>query len=193
MDATSLLETLRARVPEATLTPVPAPDCPTFYVPRENLVEIVRVLRDDAALQFTVVVDITAADYLPRDPRFEVVYQLLRLRGVGTPSSAAARLRLKVAVSVDSASVPTLTGLYPAADWLEREIWDLFGITFPGHPDLRRLLLTDDWEGHPLRKDYPVQVNVPYRSTEAVQVTEQEFLVNVQRQRQATAGGRKPS
>jgi len=192
MDATSLLETLRARVPEATLTSVDAIDCPTLIVSREHLLAVVGTLKDDPALRYAVVVDITAADYLPRDPRFEVVYQLLRLGHPGA-SAGAARLRLKVPVPAASPSVASLCGLFPAADWLEREVFDLFGIEFTGHPDLRRILLPDEWEGHPLRKDYPVQVNVPYRSTEAVQITEQEFVANLQRQRQATTGGRQSS
>jgi NADH-quinone oxidoreductase subunit C len=189
MDATSLLETLRGRVPAATIESIPAIDFPTFSVSADHIVDTLRALRDDSALAFATLLEITAVDYLPRTPRFEVVYHLARL-GVPDfprpgPSAPAMRLRLKVMVE-DGESVPTASVLYPAADWLEREVWDLFGITFAGHPDQRRLLMPEDWEGHPLRKDYPVQVNVPYKSTERVQVSEEEFVANIQRQRRAT-------
>jgi NADH-quinone oxidoreductase subunit C len=193
MDATQLLEALRARVPGGTFETVPSLDDPTLYVSRDHLVDAVRVLRDDPDLSYTALVELTAADYLPREPRYEVVYHLVRL-GVPDyprpgPNGPPARVRLKVAVGA-AESVPTLTGLFSAADWLEREVWDLFGIVFEGHPDLRRLLMPDDWEGHPLRKDYPVQVSVPYRSSAPVQVTEEEFVANIQRQRQAAEGRR---
>jgi NADH-quinone oxidoreductase subunit C len=185
-----ILEALRARVPDASFEDVPSIDYPTVYVDRDHLVETLRVLRDDPELSFSALVEVTAVDYLPREPRFEVVYHLvcLGVRDFPRPGASrpAARLRVKVKVPGAAPAVPTVSGLFPAANWLEREVWDLFGIVFEGHPDLRRLLLMDDWEGHPLRKDYPVQVRVPYRSTEAVQLTEQEFIANIQRQRQAT-------
>jgi NADH-quinone oxidoreductase subunit C len=188
MDAASLLDALQTRVSGATITSVPALDDATFYVSREHVVETLRVLREDPALAFDALVELTAADYLPREPRYEVVYHLVRF---GSGTLPPLRVRLKVQVPGDTPSVPTVTGLFAAANWLEREVWDLFGIVFEGHPDLRRLLMMDDWEGHPLRKDYPVQVSVPYRSTQAVELTEQEFLANVQRQRQATGSPRR--
>jgi NADH-quinone oxidoreductase subunit C len=188
MDATSVRDALLARVPGAVYEPVPSLDYETLVVDRDHLVETVRVLRDDPELSF-VLVELTAADYLPRTPRFEVVYHFVRLGMPGQPrsgpTSTPARLRVKVPAGGDAPSVPTVSHLFPSANWLEREVWDLFGIAFEGHPDLRRLLLLDDWEGHPLRKDYPVQVKVPYRSTEPVQLTEEEFVANIQRQRQA--------
>lgn len=189
MDATSLLEVLRARVPTGHVEAVPTADYPTFTIAAGSNVEILRALRDDPALGFTCLLEVTAVDYLPREPRFEVVYHLLRLEGPDAvhPGSVLppARVRIKALVPGEFPSLPTVTHLFAAADWLEREVWDLFGIVFEGHPDLRRLLLLDDWEGHPLRKDYPVQVKVPYRSTDALQLTEQEFVANIERQRAA--------
>jgi NADH:ubiquinone oxidoreductase subunit C len=108
---------------------------------------------------FNVLLDIGGVDYLDRKPRFDVVYHLLKLptgpssvRGIGTPP------RVRVLCGLDPGTdLPTMTDLWPSADWPEREIYDLFGITFTGHPDLRRIQMPIDWEGHPLRKDYPLR------------------------------------
>ena len=89
------------------------------------------------------------------------------------------RLRMKVRLNSDAAHVSTLSGVWRAANWLEREVWDLFGIVFDGHPDPRRLLMPEDWEGFPLRKDYPVQINLRVRTSEPTQVTEEEFRANL--------------
>ena len=110
---------------------------------------------------FTMLLDIGAADYPGREPaRFDVVYHLLRLptavasvAQVGSPE----RVRVLCGVPERGASVPTVSDLWPSADWAEREIWDLYGIRFEGHPELRRIQMPDDWEGHPLRKDYPLR------------------------------------
>ena len=104
---------------------------------------------------FTVLVDALPVDYLPREPRFEMTYLLLNPGGAG---KTAARLRLKVRVSGTDPRLPTLSEVWPAANWAEREAFDLFGILFDGHPDLRRILMPEDWEGYPMRKDYPVQI-----------------------------------
>src|SRR5207245_10178124 len=95
------------------------------------------------------------------------------------------RLRLKVRLHGEDAHVADVSGIWPAADWLEREVWDLFGIVFDEHPDLRRLLMPEDWEVHPLRKDYPVQVRMPARISEPIQVTEEEFRRSLERDRLA--------
>ena len=109
---------------------------------------------------YTMLLDIGAVDYPQRTPRFDVVYHLLKMpvrastvAEVATPQ----RLRLLCGVPAENTSVPTATDLWLNADWAEREIWDLFGITFTGHPDLRRIHMPQEWEGHPLRKDYPLR------------------------------------
>jgi NADH-quinone oxidoreductase subunit C len=118
---------------------------------------------------------VTAADYFPRDPRFEVVYHLLSV-----PNRL--RLRLKVRAS-ETTAVPTVQSIWPSAGWLEREVWDMFGVVFDGHPDLRRLLMPEDWEGHPQRKDYPVQIRKAVQTYEPLEVTEEEFKANMARDR----------
>lgn len=109
-----------------------------------------RILKEDPAFCFDFLSDITAVDYWKKkEPRFELVYQLLSL-GDGK------RLRVRVPVAEENAAVDSLTPLWRGANFMEREVWDLFGIKFTGHPDLRRVLLFDEFKGHPLRKDYPV-------------------------------------
>ena len=112
------------------------------------MVEICRFLRDDATLAFDYLVDVTAVDYLGSTPRFELVYHLKSL-------TRGHRLRLKARVSEDDPRIDSVVPVWRGADWLERETWDLYGIRFDGHPDLRRIYLYEEFEGHPLRKDYP--------------------------------------
>jgi NADH-quinone oxidoreductase subunit C len=112
--------------------------------------DICEVLRRDAELSFDFLTDITAVDRYPVEPRFEVVYHLRSMK-------TRERLRLKAPLPGDDPRLDSLVGLWPGADMLEREVYDLFGIRFTGHPNLRRLLMPDDWEGHPLRKDYPME------------------------------------
>ena len=172
MDADALVAVLREALP-APLEPAPSLDPqPTIYVPADGLETSARALRDHPDLEFSVLLELTAADFLPREPRFELIYLLL------SPAHRL-RLRMKVRLSSDRAHVATVSGIWPAANWLEREVWDLFGIAFDGHPDPRRLLMPEDWEGFPLRKDYPVQINLRVRTTEPTQVTEEEFRANL--------------
>jgi NADH-quinone oxidoreductase subunit C len=131
----------------------------TVVVRRESLVEVLRHCRDLPALAFDMLTDLTAVDYLKfpgreDGPRFEVVYHLYSL-------AHNHRLRVKVHVEEDDAVVPTAVPLWPIANWLEREVWDMFGIRFDGHPDLRRLLMYEEFVGHPLRKDYPINRRQP--------------------------------
>src|SRR5712672_821887 len=122
----------------------------TIYVDRANIREACALLRDDAECAFNFRSDITCVDRYPAEPRFEVIYHLLSI-------SKKERVRLKVRVDSASPAVDSLTSLWPGANYFEREVFDLFGIRFTGHPYLRRLLMPEDWEGHPLRKDYPVE------------------------------------
>ena len=151
---------------------------PTAFVDAGQLVAAGGALK---AAGFTVLVDALPVDYMPREPRFEMTYLLLNPGGNGKP---AARLRLKVRVSGTDPRLPTISEVWPAANWAEREAFDLFGILFDGHPDLRRILLPEDWEGFPLRKDYPVQIKQPVKTYEPLQVTQEEFVANLEAARE---------
>jgi NADH-quinone oxidoreductase subunit C len=183
MNTAAIIDLLQRALPGAVFEAVASADQPTIFVKLEHLVASCQLLRDAPELQLVLLADVTAADYWPREPRFEVVYHLasIGVTAAGDPNSAVQpmRLRLKVRVAGDPARVPTLSAIWPAADWAEREVWDMFGIAFDGHPDLRRILMPEDWDGYPLRKDYPVQVNLPPRVHEPLQVTEEEFARNV--------------
>jgi NADH-quinone oxidoreductase subunit C len=121
----------------------------TVVVERGGLLDLLRELRSDDALSFDFLSDVTATDWPDREPRFWVAYHL-------SSSEHRHRARVKVGLASDDAVVPSVVPLYPAANFFERELFDLFGIEFHGHPDLRRILMPDDWEGHPLRKDYGI-------------------------------------
>lgn len=179
MDSSALVRALEEAVPSARLQAAPTIDLQsTVYVERDDLPAVARALRDQPALRFALLAELTAIDFHPREPRYEVVYLLVSLEH-------RYRLRLKVRLSNDDARIATMSEVWPAANWLEREVWDLFGIVFDGHPDPRRLLMPEDWEGFPLRKDYPVQIRMTPQTTEALQVTPEEFRANVERDRLA--------
>jgi NADH-quinone oxidoreductase subunit C len=114
--------------------------------------EVIAWLRDEQ--DFKMLSDLCGVDYLPREPRFEVVYQLHAM-GRGE------RLRLRVQLDGKTPEVASISDLYPVADWLERETWDMFGIVFSGHPNLKRILMYEPFEGHPLRRDYPINRRQP--------------------------------
>jgi NADH-quinone oxidoreductase subunit C len=122
----------------------------TIIVPATQIVTVAQSLRDAPDARFDYLSDLTAVDWPPRaQARFDVVYCLY-----STPLRH--RVRLKVRVS-ESDPLPSVTGVWPAANWLEREVWDMFGVNFTGHPDRRRLLMPEDWQGFPQRKDYPLE------------------------------------
>jgi NADH-quinone oxidoreductase subunit C len=143
-----LVVRLRGAVGDAVLASHAFRDDVTVIVPRDELLAVCRFLRDDAALRFDMLVDVTAVDYLGRIPRFEVVYHLYSV-----PLNQ--RIRIKVALEESDPSLPSLVPIWEGANWLERETWDLYGIAFVGHPDQRRIYLYEEFQGHPLRKDYP--------------------------------------
>ncbi len=197
MDDSTILDALRHAVPDAAIDPAPSVDMPTIYVDREHIIDVCRQLRDDPSLQFSLLADVTAVDRLPAEPRFEVVYHLASLGESfalpGAPVAPARRLRIKVPVPGADPRVPTVTSVYPTAGWPEREVYDLMGLSFDGHPDLRRILMTDEWEGHPLRKDYPVQIRQDTPSWSPLQISAEEFAENVRRSRErATAQATSP-
>ncbi len=192
MNTTSLIEEVTDRFPDAVSASHTYRGDATVVLRREFLLEVVRFLKEDPALQMNFLVDLTAVDYSafgkgpapaffassgvavspspqipdedpwpgppnlgPPDPsRFVVVYHFFSM-----PHKH--RLRLVVPVEESVAEVDSLTDLWPGANWLEREVWDMFGIAFRGHPDLKRILMYDGFEGHPLRKDYPVNKRQP--------------------------------
>lgn len=117
----------------------------TVTVKKEKILEILRLLKEE--LRYNFLTDVTAVDYLGQETRFQVVYNLY---------SIANKDRIRIKAPTDDA-IDSATALWSTANWLEREVWDLMGIDFVNHPDLRRILMTDDWVGHPLRKDYPLQ------------------------------------
>jgi len=121
----------------------------TLFVPADRLVEICTFLRDDPELDFALLSWVGGTDYLPREPRFEVIYHLLSIAHNG-------RIALKVEVPEENPRVPTVTAVWPTANWHERETYDFYGIVFTGHPDLTRILLPEEWVGWPLRKDSPL-------------------------------------
>jgi NADH-quinone oxidoreductase subunit C len=121
-----------------------------IVVARERLLDVCKFLKEDPELAFDFLSFVCGVDYYPSQPRFEVVYQLYSTKHHH-------RFRVKTKVPEDDPKVPSVVTIWPTADWHERETYDLFGIEFQGHPDLRRILLPADWVGHPLRKDYPLR------------------------------------
>ena len=170
MTSPALLDNLRSWLPDVQLDERPSVDQPSLVVPAAALLSVCQALHDRAG--FVLLSDITAVDWWPKEPRYEVVYHL---------ASATGRVRLIVLLPSQSARVPSIQRIWMGANWLEREVWDLFGIDFDGHGDLRRLLMPEDWEGHPLRKDYPVQIRLKPRVAEPLQISEEEFRANLLR------------
>ena len=177
MDAETIVASLRDAVPGAEIAAAPSRDRhTTIDVSCDHVLAVAGALRDRPELAFGLLAELTAVDVWPREPRFELVYILVSI-------THRHRLRMKVRLHGDRAYVATVSGIWPAADWLEREVWDMFGIEFADHPNPRRLLMPEDWVGYPLRKDYPVQIQMKPLSAEALQVTEQEFRANIARDR----------
>lgn len=149
MDHATIVERLRGAFPEAILDTSEFRGQLSIFVRRDAIVDVARYLRDDRQLSYNFLENLCGVDYLGREPRFEVVYHLLS-------HTNRHRVCLKVGVPESDPTVPTLTTLWATANWQEREAYDMFGIVFTGHPSLQRILMPDDWVGHPLRKDVPL-------------------------------------
>jgi NADH-quinone oxidoreductase subunit C len=149
-NASLVAERLRSWNPKAVVEVMEFRGETTIVVPRELLRAAAERCRDDASLKYNFLTDATCVDRFPAEPRFELNYHLVSI-------ARREKVRLRVWLGGDDPVVDSLVPVWPGANWLEREIFDLFGIRFLGHPDLRRILLPDDWEGHPLRRDYPVE------------------------------------
>ena len=148
-------EYIVGELPNEVLGSEMAPDELTLTAKRESIVKVLKMLRDDVNCQFRQLMDVCGADYPEREQRFEVVYNLL---------SMAQNIRIRVKVATDEETpVPSVTGVFSSANWFERETWDLFGIYFSDHPDMRRILTDYGFEGHPLRKDFPLTGYVEVR------------------------------
>jgi NADH-quinone oxidoreductase subunit C len=160
---------------------------PVVYVDPAVWKDLATFLRDEQ--QFTQCVDVTAVDHLIDAERREIPgVGLERFEVVANFLSHARNRRIRAIAELPAAEpvVASLVDVYPGVDFPEREVYDLLGVTFEGHPDLTRILMPDDWEGHPARKDYPVQVNVPVDSSMPLQMTEQEFVANIEATRVKT-------
>jgi NADH-quinone oxidoreductase subunit C len=122
----------------------------TIWIEKDAIREVCAILRDSPDCPFNYLCDVTGVDWYPSEPRFEVVYHLLSI-------AKKERVRLKARLDGSSPAIESVTSVWPSANFYEREVFDLFGVRFSGHPNLTRIMMPDDWEGHPLRKDYPVE------------------------------------
>jgi NADH-quinone oxidoreductase subunit C len=150
-----VIDALVARFPDAVYEPyegVGGDDC--AFVSKQRIADVCRVLKEDPRLAFNVAPYVTAVDYLGQQPRFEVVYNCLS-------TVHNQRVRLRVKVPEDDLVLPSVTSVWRGVDWFERYCFDMYGIRFEGHPDLRRLLMYDEFVGSPLRKDYPLKGRQP--------------------------------
>jgi NADH-quinone oxidoreductase subunit C len=164
-EASPNLQYIQAKLGAKVLETLQSQGDEIVFLDRAGLRESFRVFKEDSKLSYDFLSDITAVDYWQKkEPRFEVVYQMTSLK-------KRQRLRVRVPVPENDAAVESLTPLWRGADFLEREVWDLFGIRFIGHPDLRRILLYEEFQGHPLRKDYPVNLCQPLVAERKVEGT----------------------
>ncbi|MCS7214827.1 MAG: NADH-quinone oxidoreductase subunit C [Thermodesulfovibrio sp.] len=151
MNSKDIAEKIKERFPEELLWFVCFRDECSIVVKKEKIKEILSFLKNTPGLEFDYLIDLTAVDYLGfREPRFDVVYHLMSIKHKH-------RIRIKAQVPEQDCYVDSVNSLWATANWFERECYDMFGIEFKGHPDLRRILMPEDWNGFPLRKDYPVK------------------------------------
>lgn len=144
-----VVEKIKERFPAAFKDAYTFRDQQTIVIDKKSIIDVCKFLKETPELDFSFFVDLTAVDFPDRDVRFEVVYNLFSI-------SQSKRIFLKVNVDLDDLAVPSVTCLWQSANWAEREIYDLFGISFSGHPNLKRLFMPEDFEGYPLRKEFPL-------------------------------------
>ncbi|MFC1613687.1 NADH-quinone oxidoreductase subunit C [Gemmatimonadota bacterium] len=149
-----ILNDLKARFDDAVIDYGLDKGDAVAVVDPKRIHDIISFLKNDPQQGFGMLADLCGVDYLPRKPRFEIVYQLHNLK-------TNKRIRLRAQLEEGNCRIDTVSDLFPIADWLEREAWDMFGIEFNGHPDLKRLLMYEPFEGHPLRRDYPIDKRQP--------------------------------
>ena len=154
MDASVTLKRLAERFPGSIIETHSHRGNDTAVVKKEDILSIFKYLRDDEALLYNFMMDLTVVDYLGKEPRFEVVYHLYSLK-------YNRRVRIKARISESDTSIDSIVPIWISANWFEREAFDMYGIIFNGHPELKRLLLYEGFEGHPLRKDYPIKKRQP--------------------------------
>lgn len=150
MEPLEIAEKLKKQFPDEVEEPVMFAGQVCVSVSRKSITRIAEFLQQDQELAFDYLADLCGCDYPDRDERFEIVYNLRSIK-------YNYLLRLKVELSEEEAEVNSVSGVWAAAEWFEREVYDMFGIVFLNHPDLRRLLMPDDWEGYPLKKDFPLE------------------------------------
>lgn len=143
------VQMLKERFPDSVLDSYSFREENTVIVKKDDIVDICKFLKDNPGLSFDFLSDLCGVDYMGREPRFEVVYHLFSI-------SRHHRIRLKAMVG-EGENIPSVVGVWSTADWHEREAFDMYGIVFEGHPNLTRILMPDDWDGYPLRKDYPLK------------------------------------
>jgi NADH-quinone oxidoreductase subunit C len=148
-DSLSAAQRIQNRFPEAVRELFTFREEVTLVIERPAIVEVAAFCRETDGLEFNMLADLAAVDYYPDEPRFAVSYVLYSF-------AQGHQIRLKVYAPGEDPLIPSVTGVWAGADWPEREVWDMFGIRFEGHPDLRRILMPFDWTGHPQRKDYPL-------------------------------------
>jgi len=153
MENQSVIEALQAKFPQAILEVSSEFGDEVVHIPKDSLLDICRFLREKP-YEFSMLLDLTCIDFLGNHPRYRMVYHLFSL-------GQKLRLRLRAGVTEQDLSIASLTAIWRNANWLEREVFDMFGIRFDGHPDMRRLFMYDGFEGHPLRKDYPLRKQQP--------------------------------
>lgn len=144
-----VLEKLTAAFPDITFGKEEFRDQVSFSLPKQNIVDVCDFLKNTPELGFVMLEDLTAVDWATRKQRFSVVYIMFSI-------TLSTRIRLKISVEADDSVVETVTGVWKAANWMEREVFDMYGITFSGHPDLRRMYMPEEFEYHPLRKEFPL-------------------------------------